>query len=98
MQSSELAQIVSIKVEAELFRIYGSVNKKYKEKARSLLFNLKDRNNPELWARVVSGEITPERLCCMTAEQLASKELSQWKLDRSILKTTKSQMWMKLLV
>lgn len=83
MQSSELAQIVSVKVEAELFRIYGSVNKKYKEKARSLLFNLKDRNNPELRARVVSGEITPERLCCMTAEQLASKELSQWRIAKA---------------
>lgn len=83
IQSSELAQIVSVKVEAELFRIYGSVNKKYKEKARSLLFNLKDRNNPELRARVVSGEITPERLCCMTAEQLASKELSQWRIAKA---------------
>jgi hypothetical protein len=60
MRSSELAQIVSIKVETELSRIYG------KENARSLLLNLKDRNNPELWARVVSGEITPERICCMT--------------------------------
>ena len=53
MQSSELAQIVSIKVEAELFRIYVSVNKKYKEKARYLLFNLKGRNKPELRAHVV---------------------------------------------
>lgn len=83
MQSFELAQIVSVKVEAELFRIYGSVNKKYKEKARSLLFNLKDRNNPELRARVVSGEISPERLCSMTAEQLASKELSQWRIAKA---------------
>ena len=60
MQSWELAQRVSIKVETELSRIYG------KENARSRLLNLKDRNNPELWARVASGEITPERICCMT--------------------------------
>eukprot|EP01018_Ginkgo_biloba_P001956 Gb_22043 [translate_table: standard] len=83
MQFSELGQIVAVKIEAELFRIYGGVNKKYKEKARSLLFNLKDRNNPELRARVMSGEITPESLCCMTAEQLASKELSQWRIAKA---------------
>ena len=60
MQSSELAQMVSIKVETELSKIYG------KENARSRLLNLTDRNNPDLWARVVLGEINPERICCMT--------------------------------
>ncbi|KAE8682731.1 Detected protein of confused Function [Hibiscus syriacus] len=39
----------------------------------------RDRNNPELRERVVSGEIPPERLCSMSAEELASKELSQWR-------------------
>ncbi|RVX19664.1 hypothetical protein CK203_005394 [Vitis vinifera] len=59
------------------------VNKKYKEKGRSLLFNLKDRNNPELRERVVAGEISPERLCSMTAEELASKELSEWRIAKA---------------
>ncbi|KAH9301221.1 hypothetical protein KI387_012804, partial [Taxus chinensis] len=80
---SDVIQVLGFKIEAELFRKYAGVNKKYKEKARSLLFNLKDRNNPELRARVVSGEITPESLCCMTAEQLASKELSQWRIAKA---------------
>ena len=48
MQSFEIAHFVSIKFEAKIFRIYDSVNKKYKEKERSLLFKVKDRNNPEL--------------------------------------------------
>ena len=48
MQSSEIAHFVSVKFEAKIFRIYDSVNKKYKEKERSLLFKVKDRNNPEL--------------------------------------------------
>lgn len=63
-------------IEAELFKLFGDVNKKYREKGRSLIFNLKDRNNPELRERVMSGEISPERLCSMSGEELASKELS----------------------
>lgn len=74
---------VAFKIEAELFKLFGGVNKKYKEKGRSLLFNLKDRNNPELRERVMSGDISPERLCSMTAEGLASKELSQWRIAKA---------------
>lgn len=76
-------QHLAFKIEAELFKLFGGVNKKYKEKGRSLLFNLKDRNNPELRERVMSGEIPPERLCSMTAEELASKELSQWRMAKA---------------
>ncbi|OMO80520.1 hypothetical protein COLO4_24054 [Corchorus olitorius] len=78
-QSLQSPQVLATQIEAELFKLFGGVNKKYKEKGRSLLFNLKDRNNPELRERVVSGEITPERLCSMSAEELASKELSEWR-------------------
>ncbi|XP_062023504.1 uncharacterized protein LOC133739729 [Rosa rugosa] len=74
---------LAFEIEAELFKLFGGVNKKYKEKGRSLLFNLKDRNNPELRERVMSGEITPERLCSMTAEELASKELSEWRMAKA---------------
>ncbi|XP_008809014.2 death-inducer obliterator 1-like [Phoenix dactylifera] len=77
------AESLAFRIEAELFRLFGGVNKKYKEKARSLLFNLKDRSNPELRERVLSGDIAPERLCSMTAEELASKELSQWRLAKA---------------
>ncbi|XP_009590166.1 uncharacterized protein LOC107817439 [Nicotiana tabacum] len=76
-------QDIALKVEAELFKLFGGVNKKYKEKGRSLLFNLKDRSNPELRERVMSGEISPEKLCSMTAEELASKELSQWRVAKA---------------
>ncbi|CAN6681817.1 unnamed protein product [Malus baccata var. baccata] len=74
---------LAFRIEAELFKLFGGVNKKYKEKGRSLLFNLKDRNNPELRERVMSGEIPPERLCSMTAEELASKELSEWRMAKA---------------
>ncbi|CAN4128172.1 unnamed protein product [Withania somnifera] len=74
---------LALQIEAELFKLFGGVNKKYKEKGRSLLFNLKDRNNPELRERVMSGEIPPDKLCSMTAEELASKELSQWRMAKA---------------
>ncbi|KAL8521961.1 hypothetical protein ACS0TY_012202 [Phlomoides rotata] len=70
-------------IEAELFKLFGDVNKKYREKGRSLIFNLKDRNNPELRERVMSGEISPERLCSMSGEELASKELSEWRMAKA---------------
>lgn len=73
-QARKLATVI----EAELFKLYG-FKKTYNQKARSLLFNLKDKSNPELRARVFSGEITPADLCRMSAEQLASKELSDWR-------------------
>ncbi|KAK7283052.1 hypothetical protein RIF29_12293 [Crotalaria pallida] len=78
-----LPELVASRIEEELFKLFGGVNKKYKEKGRSLLFNLKDRNNPELRERVMSGEIPPDQLCSMTAEELASKELSQWRIAKA---------------
>ncbi|KAH6760655.1 hypothetical protein C2S51_017604 [Perilla frutescens var. frutescens] len=74
---------LAFEIEAELFKLFGGVNKKYRERGRSLLFNLKDRNNPELRERVMSGKISPERLCSMSAEELASKELSEWRMAKA---------------
>ncbi|KAK2983131.1 hypothetical protein RJ640_022603 [Escallonia rubra] len=82
-QSIRSPQTLASKIEAELYKLFGGVNKKYKEKGRSLMFNLKDRSNPELRERVMSGEISPERLCSMTAEELASKELSEWRMAKA---------------
>ncbi|MCO5578365.1 hypothetical protein L7F22_032206 [Adiantum nelumboides] len=82
-ESPDLLEKVACDIEAELYRHFGGVNKKYKERARSLLFNLKDRSNPELRLRVLAGEITPEILCSMNAEQLASKELSEWRMAKA---------------
>uniref|UniRef100_A0A804PHS7 TFIIS central domain-containing protein n=1 Tax=Zea mays TaxID=4577 RepID=A0A804PHS7_MAIZE len=80
---NQRAEILAFRIEEELFKLFGGVNKKYKEKGRSLLFNLKDKSNPELRERVLSGDIVPERLCSMTAEELASKELSEWRLAKA---------------
>ncbi|KAJ8543095.1 hypothetical protein K7X08_005618 [Anisodus acutangulus] len=82
-QAKSSPEDLALQIEAELFKLFGGVNKKYKEKGRSLLFNLKDRNNPELRERVMSGEIPPDKLCSMTAEELASKELSEWRTAKA---------------
>ncbi|KAL8167874.1 hypothetical protein V2J09_009373 [Rumex salicifolius] len=74
---------VASEIEAELFKLFGGVNKKYKEKGRSLLFNLKDKSNPDLRESVMSGKIPPEKLCSMSAEELASKELSEWRIAKT---------------
>ncbi|CAM8916525.1 unnamed protein product [Rhodiola kirilowii] len=76
-------ETLALQIEIELFKLFGGVNKKYKEKGRSLLFNLKDKNNPELREKVMSGEIPPARLCSMTPEELASKELSEWRIAKA---------------
>ncbi|KAL3682967.1 hypothetical protein R1sor_000989 [Riccia sorocarpa] len=83
LQLMEQVTRVAWDIEENLFLAMGGVNKKYKEKARSLLFNLKDKSNPELRARVFSGEIAPQVLARMTGEQLASKELSQWRTAKA---------------
>ncbi|VFR01806.1 unnamed protein product [Cuscuta campestris] len=83
VQERKSPEDLALVIEEELFKLFGGVNKKYKEKGRSLLFNLKDPNNPELRERVMSGEILPERLCSMTAEELASKELSEWRTAKA---------------
>ncbi|AQK59899.1 Putative SPOC domain / Transcription elongation factor S-II protein [Zea mays] len=80
---NQRAESLAFRIEEELFKLFRGVNKKYKEKGRSLLFNLKDKSNPELRERVLSGDIAPERLCSMTAEELASKELSEWRLAKA---------------
>jgi len=46
----------------------------YKEKIRSLFQNLKNKSNPQLRTRVLSGEISPARFVRMTHEELKSKE------------------------
>ncbi|KAM4040619.1 PHD finger protein 3 [Anomaloglossus baeobatrachus] len=75
----ERATKVSIKIEKELFSFYRDTDAKYKNKYRSLMFNLKDPKNNVLYKRVLKGDITPEHLIKMTPEELASRELAAWR-------------------
>ncbi|XP_053566386.1 PHD finger protein 3 isoform X2 [Bombina bombina] len=75
----ERATKVSSRVEKELFSFYRDTDLKYKNKYRSLMFNLKDPKNNVLYKRVLKGEITPEHLIKMSPEELASRELAAWR-------------------
>ncbi|KAL3147452.1 hypothetical protein ABBQ38_014510 [Trebouxia sp. C0009 RCD-2024] len=72
------ATAVARAVEQALQKHFG-MDKEYRQKVRSLSYNLSDASNPELRARVLQGEVTPDRLVQMTPNELASKELSQWR-------------------
>ncbi|KAI8323972.1 transcription elongation factor [Martensiomyces pterosporus] len=55
----------------------GSVTPGYKARIRSLYLNLKDKKNPGLRHGVVEGDITVERFCSMSKEEMASDDLKQ---------------------
>ena len=65
-------------IESVLFESHGGSDTnsgEYRGKARSIGFNLK--RNASLRARVVAGEVTPEELCAMTPDELATDELKK---------------------
>ncbi|KAL9044790.1 MAG: hypothetical protein Q9214_002096 [Letrouitia sp. 1 TL-2023] len=62
-------------VESAAFTVHGPESAPaYKSKIRSLFQNLKNKMNPSLRVRVLSGEITPEKFVVMTHEELRSAE------------------------
>ncbi|XP_061600691.1 PHD finger protein 3 [Cololabis saira] len=75
----ERASEVAKKTERELFHLFKDTDNKYKNKYRSLMFNLKDTKNNVLFKRVLKGEISPGNLIRMSPEELASKELAAWR-------------------
>ena len=79
LSEEKLAELVR-DVEGELYRLYNKdVGPRYKNKYRSLVFNLKDEKNLGLFRKVVTRRIGPRALVAMTAEELASKELKEWR-------------------
>ncbi|XP_068668549.1 transcription elongation factor TFIIS-like [Aristolochia californica] len=65
---------VAVTVESVMFEKLGRSNGAHKVKYRSIMFNLKDANNPDLRRRVLLGHIKPERLIEMTPEEMASDQ------------------------
>ncbi|GJP29272.1 hypothetical protein CLOM_g2661 [Closterium sp. NIES-68] len=65
---------VAVEVETELWRKYGNTKdlKDYKNKFRSISFNLKDPSNPDLRRRVLLGDVSAVDLAVMPPEEMAS--------------------------
>uniref|UniRef100_A0A8C6SGQ3 Transcription elongation factor n=1 Tax=Neogobius melanostomus TaxID=47308 RepID=A0A8C6SGQ3_9GOBI len=68
---------LAAQIEDQIFQEFKSTDIKYKTRLRSRISNLKDQKNPELRRNVLSGNIGPERIASMTAEDMASAELKQ---------------------
>ena len=52
---------------------------KYKTKYRSLVFNIKDEKNNGLFRKIINGTLVPKTLVAMSPEDLANKELKEWR-------------------
>ncbi|CAM6106829.1 unnamed protein product [Calypogeia fissa] len=71
-KATNIGQVV-VSVESAMFSKLGlSTGAANKGKYRSIMFNMKDANNPDLRRRVLIGEITPEELLTMSVEDMAS--------------------------
>ncbi|KAM7362521.1 protein partner of snf isoform 2-T2 [Cochliomyia hominivorax] len=66
--------------ELEMYNYFNrDTGTKYKSKYRSLVFNIKDRKNHTLFAKICGKLIEPKQLVRMSPEELASQELAQWR-------------------
>ncbi|CAN6467635.1 unnamed protein product [Victoria cruziana] len=68
---------VAVAVESVMFEKLGRSNGAQKSKYRSIMFNLKDANNPDLRRKVLVGEVKPERLITMAPVEMASDRRKQ---------------------
>ncbi|XP_031484757.1 transcription elongation factor TFIIS [Nymphaea colorata] len=68
---------MAVTVESVMFEKLGRSNGAQKFKYRSIMFNLKDANNPDLRRKVLLGEVRPEKLVAMSPEEMASDKRKQ---------------------
>lgn len=65
---------VAVSVESVMFENWGRSNGTHKFKYRSIMFNIKDPNNLDFRRRVLLGEVKPDRICNLTAYEMASTQ------------------------
>lgn len=71
-------RVLATALEVELA---GQGSSRYRSKCRQLIFNLSDKKNPELRARLLSGGLAPSELLRLSVEQLAPAALQQERAD-----------------
>ncbi|AJS34073.1 ABH_G0035010.mRNA.1.CDS.1 [Saccharomyces cerevisiae] len=82
-----ISQEFAHNLEEELYKAclnieFGTLDKIYTEKVRSLYSNLKDKKNLELKAHVVEGKLPLNKLVNMNASELANPDLQEFKEKR----------------
>lgn len=65
---------VAAMVESIMFENWGSMNGSHKANYRSVMFNLKDGNNPDFRRKVLLGQVKPESLLRMSTQEMASDQ------------------------
>jgi transcription elongation factor S-II len=65
---------VAASVKSAMFRKIGWSNGIKKAKYRSVVFNLNNQENPDLWRKVLLGQIKLEVLVTMSAVEMASQK------------------------
>ena len=83
-EPAETILVKAVEVEAAAHSAYGGETSGYKTKLRSLFQNLKNKSNPALAKRVLSGDILPEKFVVMDSDELKSAELK--KLEDTLAK------------
>merc|ERR1712018_169811 len=79
MEDEKLDDLVKT-IEHELYVLYNrDTSVKYKTKYRSLVFNIKDEKNVGFFRKIINGHIKPKDLVNMTGEEMANKELKEWR-------------------
>ncbi|XP_051735286.1 transcription elongation factor A protein 2 [Ctenopharyngodon idella] len=68
---------LAAQIEDCIYQEFKSTDMKYKTRLRSRISNLKDQKNPDLRRNVLCGNISPDRIASMTAEEMASAELKE---------------------
>lgn len=63
---------VAVTVECAMYERLGSSGGSHKSKYRSIIFNLKDSNNPDFRRKVLLGLVKPDKIVDLTPEDMAS--------------------------
>ena len=79
MEEDKLDEMVK-NIEHELYVLFNrDTGAKYKAKYRSLVSNIRDEKNDEFFKNIINGTIKPKALVSMSAEDMANKELKEWR-------------------
>lgn len=70
-------EILAARIEECIYQEFKGTDMKYKNRFRSRVANLGDAKNPYLRLNVLRGDLAPEKIAKMSAEEMASDELKK---------------------
>ncbi|KAG5363137.1 Transcription factor BYE1 [Yarrowia sp. B02] len=77
----QFCENLALTIEQELYDMYGTlepeIGSTYRDKFRTLSFNLRDAKNETLRIRVMAGKVTPRTLVAMSSEEMMNPELQK---------------------